>query len=216
MREPATNILVQAAAFLQQYPPFAQMSPQRIAALATALKLAYYLMHTTLLEPSHGPGATFFIIQRGRVESRRSQSDELFEPSIQALGVGECFPMSALLGRRASRNTYRALEDTFCYTLPAAGFLNLFEEDAVFRDFCTNHLSMLLNQAERARQGEYVQLVTAQQPLSAPLTALLKREPIACLPSDLTCAVLLRDTCLFGPCTNTEPGGVPMTINSSP
>src|SRR5262245_25347029 len=172
MSEPATNILIQAAAaFLQHYPPFAQMSPQHVAALTTRLKLAYYPMHTMLLDPSHGPGATFFIIQRGRVESRRSQSDELFEPSIQALGVGECFPMSALLGRRASHNTYRVLEDTFCYTLTAAEFHDLFEEDAVFRDFCTNHLSMLLNQAERVRQGEYMQLVTAQQSLSAPLTA---------------------------------------------
>jgi CBS domain-containing protein len=184
MHEPATNILVQAAAaFLQHYPPFAQMSPQCVAVVATQLKLAYYPMHTTLLDPAQGPGTTFFIIQRGRVESRRSQGDELFEPSIQALGVGECFPISALLGRRASRNTYRTLEDTFCYTLTAAEFLNLFEEDTVFRDFCTNHLSMLLNQAERVRQGEYVQLVTAQQPWSAPLTTLLKREPIACLPS---------------------------------
>jgi CBS domain-containing protein len=164
MSEPVTSLLVQAAAaFLQHYLPFAQMSPQRVATVATRLKLAYYPMHATLLDPSHGPGSTFFIIQRGRVESRRSQGDELFEPSIHALGVGECFPMSALLGRRASRNIYRALEDTFCYTLTAAEFLNLFEEDAVFRDFCTHHLSMLLNQAERVRQGEYVQLVTAQQ-----------------------------------------------------
>jgi CBS domain-containing protein len=67
--------------------------------------------------------------------------------------------------------------------LTAAEFHDLFEEDTVFRDFCTNHLSMLLNQAERVRQGEYVQLVTAQQSLSAPLATLLKREPIACLPS---------------------------------
>ena len=33
---------------------------------------------------------------------------------------------------------------------------------------------MLLNQAERVRQGGYIQLVPAQQALSAPLTVLLK------------------------------------------
>lgn len=177
------NVLVSAAdTFLRGYPPFDAMPPEATRNLAVQLRLAYFAKGAKALEPAAGSPSALFIVQRGRIESRRA--DQTMSPeSARALGPGEVFPISALVADRSSRNVYRALEDSFCYLLPRVEFLRCFEADAVFRRFCTNYLSSLLDQVERERQGEFAQLVSLQQTLNAPLRDVMSRDLLKCGPA---------------------------------
>lgn len=155
------------------------MAPEATQKLAGSLKLAYFAKGTKALDPSAGSPGALFIVQRGRIESRRADASV---DSTRALGPGEVFPISALMAQRSTRNVYHALEDSFCYLLPNADFSYWLETDAAFRRFCTNHLSSLLDQTERERQGEFAQIVSLQQTLNVALREIMTKEVLKCSP----------------------------------
>lgn len=173
------NVLVAAAdSFLRQHLPFRKMLAEETRGLAARLRLTYFAKDSKVLDATDGLPSALFIVQRGRIESRRAAPGD----SPRTLGAGEVFPINALLARRATRNCYRAIEDTFCYLLPFQEFLRCFEENSEFRRFCTNYLSSLLDQSERERQGEFAQIVALQQTLNALLRETMTREVLTCLP----------------------------------
>ncbi len=181
MNDAEKSMLVAAAdGFLRGHLPFGAMSATATRQIAASLKLTYFAKGSTALDPAAGTPSSLFIVQRGRIESRRAS---LSGPeSIRSLGPGEMFPISALLAQRASRNTYRAVEDSFCYLLPHTDFIRCFEDNAVFRRFCTDHLGSLLEQTERDCQGEFAQVVALQQTLNAPLREVMTRDALTCGP----------------------------------
>jgi signal-transduction protein with cAMP-binding, CBS, and nucleotidyltransferase domain len=67
----------------------------------------------------------FYLIESGKVQARQAGEVTVTEYSILSLGPGESFPIGAVTAGRPSTNAYTAVEDTFCYQLPAEDFMAL-------------------------------------------------------------------------------------------
>jgi CBS domain-containing protein len=178
--------LVRATASdLRRHAPFDRMDNDHLVFLASRLSLAYYPAQSLILDPSHGIPRQFFIIKQGGVIGGNS------EPATGnlhwRLAAGECFPLGALIGDRSITSYYRAIEDTFCYQLPAEDFRRLLQSSAVFHDFCTRRLATLLERSRQSMQSEYMQ-GASRQPLDSPLADLIRRPPVVC-----SGATLVRD-----------------------
>jgi CBS domain-containing protein len=166
--------------FLIKHAPFAHMAREHVEWLAGHLTLGFYAKGETLIEPGGAIVETFYIIKQGRVRGEATRRRA--EGGAWELVAGECFPIGALTGRRATTTLHRAVEDTFCFELPREGFEALLAMSPVFQDFCTRRMSNLLDHALRAMQASLATEVSGDSALSTPLKSLVRRSPVACLP----------------------------------
>ena len=171
---------MQLIAPLREHAPFDEMEPEALDFLARKLALAYYARGEAITEPERGIADRLCIVKQGRV-----QADTMFGP-------GECFPVGALIGRRATTNRYRAEADTFVWELPAADFHTLLERSARFRAFCTDHLARLLARSQRRLREEAAETVIEGAGMLAPLSSAVRRTPITCKPETPVREVLER------------------------
>lgn len=162
--------------FLRRHAPFDRMAPPHLEFLAERLTLGFYAKDETITSPEAGEAGTFYIIKQGRV---RGDSPNDAEGAWELL-PGECFPIGALLARRAVRMPQRAVEDTFCFELARADFDRLYAESPEFRDFCSRRLASLLDQALRTLQAAVATRVSGEASLGAPLKSLVQRAPVTC------------------------------------
>jgi CBS domain-containing protein len=160
-------------AALREHAPFDEMEPEALAFLATRLRLAYYPRTQVIVGPQSGQADRLFIIKQGSVRGTGGSADVV-------LGAGEAFPMGALVGRRATVYTYRAQADSFCWELPAADFHALMARSARFHEFCTDHLSILLDRAHRALRDGAERSLIDNASMLAPLRETLKRPAVSC------------------------------------
>jgi CBS domain-containing protein len=107
-------------------------------------------------------------------------------------GPGECFPVGALIGRRATTNVYRAEADTFCWELAGDDFHALMEKSPRFRAFCTDHLALLLARSQRRLREEAAEAVIDGAGMLATLASALRRAPVTCRPDTPVREVLER------------------------
>src|SRR5687768_11765417 len=120
-RPPPALLLAATVQQLRGHGPFDAMAPPELEMLAARLKLRYFAKGERLLSPASGTVAHLYIVQRGRVEGVPATFPS-FHPTAFTLGEGECFPVGALIGRRASTVNYDAAADTFCYLLGEEDF----------------------------------------------------------------------------------------------
>ena len=177
--ETERNILAPTIESLRRHAPFDRMAPPHLEFLAKHLRLAFYPKGEVLIEPARGPARTLYIIKQGRVrgefgDGRRPSGDEVWE-----LDPGECFPIGAMLARRAVVMTHRAVEDTFCYELDRDDFERLLALSPVFQEFCSRRLAMLYSEALRGMQAD---LATQASDVSfnAAIGGLVLRAPVTC------------------------------------
>jgi CBS domain-containing protein len=163
---------------LRGHPPFDAMAAPALRRLAKALRLAYYRRGALIAGPETGPADRLFILKQGRVRG----GPEGGAAAEIALGAGDCFPVGALIGRRATAYAYVAQEDCFCWELPAAEFHALQEESPPFRAWCMDRVAALLDASHRARRAEAAQALDERLGMLAPLRSVLAREPEACAP----------------------------------
>ena len=120
----------------------------------------------------------FYIVKQGRVVGERPDSAETtFE-----ITTGECFPLAALLGERATRTEHKAAEDTFCLQLNKPAFIKLFALSSPFRDFALRGVSSLLDQVNQQVQQKAVETLGTQYSLNTRLGELAMRHPVTCSP----------------------------------
>jgi len=110
-----------------------------------------------------------------RPHSARRGSETTFE-----IASGECFPLAALLGERATRTEHLAGEDTFCLLLAKDAFVRLFAQSAPFRDFALRGVSSLLDQVNQQVQLRAAENLGAQYSLDTPLRELALQQPVTC------------------------------------
>ncbi|MBL4983747.1 putative nucleotidyltransferase substrate binding domain-containing protein [Pseudomonas fluorescens] len=164
--------------FLQRFPPFNQMEQAHLAFLVEQCQLRFYGPGESILKPSGGPVEHFYIVKQGRVVGERPDSaDTTFE-----IATGECFPLAALLGERATRTEHKAAEDTFCLQLNKPAFIKLFALSAPFRDFALRGVSSLLDQVNQQVQQKAVETLGTQYSLNTRLGELAMRHPVTCSP----------------------------------
>jgi CBS domain-containing protein len=188
---PAAPALIAATAdHLARFAPFDRMEREHLAWMAERLRLGYYAKGESVLAPERGEVRTFYVIKQGVIQGERAGEGAWLE-----LHEGECFPIGALLARRAAISTFRAQGDLFCYEMDAADFHQLLRLSQPFHDFCTLRLADLLAQSQRQTQARYTAAATQQQSLESPLSAIVRRDPVTCAPDTPLKAVLetMRD-----------------------
>jgi len=168
------ELVAATIAALRRHAPFDQMEPAPLGFLAARLKLAYYPRGQHIVGPGN-PTERLYIIKQGSVRRARGG------PEI-VLGQGECFPIGALIGRRATVYDYAAEEDCFCWELPAGDFQRLLEDSPRFHAFCSNHLAVLVERSSRALREQAGEGLLDAAAMLAPLRQALVREPVSCPP----------------------------------
>ncbi|KHL67793.1 putative signal-transduction protein [Pseudomonas flexibilis] len=167
--------------FLQKHPPFDQMQQGHLLRLVENCQLRFYAQGESILHPDEGPVQHFHIVKQGRVQGKRShpggRQDTTFE-----ISTGECFPIAALLGERATRTAHVAGTDCFCLLLPREIFVELFSLSAPFRDFALRGVSSLLDKVKQRVQLHAVESLGEDYSLDTRLDELAHRDPVACSP----------------------------------
>lgn len=168
--------------FLQRFPPFNQMEHSHLAYLVEQCQLRFYASGESIVKPADGPVEHFYIVKQGRVVGERQH---LVKPGVETtfeITSGECFPLAALLGERATRTEHLAGEDTFCLQLNKAAFIRVFSMSEVFRDFALRGVSSLLDQVNQQVRQRAVETLGTQYSLNTPLGELAMRHPVMCSP----------------------------------
>jgi len=176
----APALLAATLDHLRRFAPFDQMDPAHLIWLVERLRIGYYAKGEVVLSPEQGEARTFFIIKQGVVQGERGGGEG--DTAWLELNEGECFPIGALLSRRAAISVFRAQTDVFCYELAVDGFHELLRLSPAFHEFCTLRLASLLAQSQRQTQAQYATSSADQQSLSSPLSAILRRQPVTCAP----------------------------------
>lgn len=169
--------------FLQKYPPFNQMDMAHLAYLVENCQLRFYSAGETIIKPSDGPVESFYIVKQGHVHGERPHSAKRGTETTFEITSGECFPLAALIGERATRTEHLAAEDTFCLLLSKPAFVKLFALSNPFRDFALRGVSSLLDQVNQQVQMRAVESLGAQYSLDSRLGELVMRQPISCPPA---------------------------------
>jgi CBS domain-containing protein len=179
----ARQALAPVVEFLHRHAPFDRMAPAHLEFLATHLQLGFYNKDEVITEPARGAADRFYIIKQGRVRGETSDATGPAEDGAWELVAGECFPIGALLAHRPVHTVHRAAADSFCFELGREDFEKLLALSPVFHDFCTRRLANLLDQALQGVQASLAtQASTGESSLAAPLSSLIRRSPVACLP----------------------------------
>ncbi len=171
-----------AAVFLSRHAPFNRMSIEALEWVSARVQLAFHAAGSRILGPENGVVAHFYVLESGKVQARQAGEVAVTEYSVLTLGPGESFPIGAVTARRPSTNTYTALEDSFCYRLPAEDFLTLMTSSPEFNLFCTQYIASLLNQSRQQLQIQFSQRASEQQTLNSPLAVIGSRRPVAVAP----------------------------------
>lgn len=199
--------------FLQKFPPFNQMDTAHLAYLVENCQLRFYGEGETIIKPSDGPVEHFFIVKQGRVHGERPHSARRGTETTFEIASGECFPLAALIGERATRTEHLAAEDTFCLLLGKAAFIKLFSLSNPLRDFALRGVSSLLDQVNQQVQMRAVETLGAQYSLDTRLGVLAMRNPISCAPDmPLRDAVKLMHEQQVGSIVIVDPALKPLGI----
>ncbi|NNM79638.1 MAG: CBS domain-containing protein [Gallionella sp.] len=193
--QPGNSLLAATAEHLRRYAPFDQMEAAHLHRLAARLRLAYYHQGEVLLSPEQGTALKLLIIKQGGVQGEQDVARAQEDAAWLELHEGECFPLGALLARRAVTGTYRARTDTFCYELDARDFFELMHLSVAFHDFCTRRIANLLEQSKHIIQAQYSRSSSEQQSMTSRLSEIMDRAPITCSPQTAIRTVLqtMRD-----------------------
>ncbi|RSC27942.1 CBS domain-containing protein [Pseudomonas putida] len=168
--------------FLQRFPPFNQMEQGHLAYLVEQCQLRFYASGESIIKPADGPVEHFYIVKQGRVVGERQHVTGPGVETTFEIASGECFPLAALLGERATRTEHLAGEDTFCLQLNKAAFIRVFSLSSVFRDFALRGVSSLLDQVNQQVRQRAVETLGTQYSLNTPLGELAMRHPVVCTP----------------------------------
>ena len=175
----ANPLLQSTIEALRAHAPFDAMDAAALHQLASKLSVGYAPRSQMIVGPESGIADRLYIVKQGRVRGGPAPAAHAADV---VLGPGECFPVGALIGRRAVAYTYRAEQDCFFWELPAAEFQSLVATSPQFRDFCMDHLSQLLDRSHRERRAAAVASLGEGVDMLAPLRSVAAREVVSCTP----------------------------------
>ncbi len=159
-------------------PPFDRFEPEAVAFLDAHLALRRFPQGAVLVSPDFGEATQLFIVGAGQVQGRVAQPAPGEPAEALRLSVGECFPVGALSGRRASANIYEAATEVEAYLLPAPRFHELLALSPAFARFCSGYLARLVSESRRQAQAHVAEQASPQQSLHTALRELVQRAPV--------------------------------------
>ncbi len=169
--------------FLSKYPPFNQMGSAHMGYMVENCRLRFYAAGDTIIKPEDGPVEYFYVVKQGRIHGKRADAEPGDEQNTFEISSGECFPLAALLGERATRTEHVAAVDTFCLLLAKPAFIRLFSSSNPFRDFALRGVSSLLDQVNQQVQMRAAESLGSQYSLETSLGELSMRQPLTCPPN---------------------------------
>ncbi|MFY9326780.1 MAG: DUF294 nucleotidyltransferase-like domain-containing protein [Georgfuchsia sp.] len=178
--------------FFDAHAPFNKMEQAHLQWMLERMQLAYYAQGEVIISPEQGVVERFHVIKQGKVQGEQEVAKAVEADTWTELAEGECFPLGALLARRAVASVYRAVKDTFCYELSATDFEALLNLSVPFRDFCTRRIANLLEHSKQIIQTQYTRSSAERQSLSSPLSIIIRRSPVTCAPQTSVREVLER------------------------
>lgn len=184
--QPAESLIVSTIEDLKRHAPFDAMEPDALRFLALRLTLRYYAKGAIVLRPDDGEVQHLYIVQKGAI----SGAEHTKAGFALTLSEGECFPIGALISRRATTLTFTAAEDAFCYALRREDFEQAMDTSRVFRNFATRRIAALFEQSRRAVQSDYTARVSDATSLMAPLKSIVRHPPETVLPDATIRSVL--------------------------
>jgi CBS domain-containing protein len=173
---------LQALDELRGHPPFSRMGPSALAELAQNLSETFYAEGEPVMAPGDGVPERLLIVKRGRIRAASGPANGLPSTDTREISAGDCFPVRALLEHRPVNLHYRAVEDTFCYELPARVFHRLLETSPEFLEYCSQRMQALVRAAEEDARVATARGVVEQLPLTTPLHQIVRRAPVTCSP----------------------------------
>jgi CBS domain-containing protein len=174
------RIAVQA---LRPHPPFDTMADDALEWIGERASLTYFRNGEEIVGPASGVVDRLHIVRQGIVQLRAPADLPREELEDLVHGPGECFPVGALLGRRATAYHYLATGDVFTYELAAGDVRALIDASPPFRAFCTDRLAALVEQARRVLRTHAGEKVLDEGRLLAPLRDVCRGTAVACRPS---------------------------------
>ncbi len=175
---PASTISAAVKQLLSQYLPFSAMAPADLDFVVSHIAVAYYAPGEVIVAPGDGVPAHCIIVKQGSVQGTNAETGAV---ALDA-GVGDCFPVGALLASRPVTLTYRAVGDTFCLLLPRNSFEELTQRSAVFLDFCKRRLGVMLDMSRLQLQQSYASEASVERTMATTLGELARKPPITCSP----------------------------------
>jgi len=199
--------------FLLAYPPFNLMEHAHLAWLVEHAQLRFYAAGEQILHPQDGPVQQFFVVKQGLIRGERLITGQQEPDTTFEISTGECFPLAALIGERATRTVHLAGEDTFCLTINRNDFVSLFRRSLPFRDFALRGVSSLLDQVNQQAQQQASESLGSHYSLDARLAELTDRAPITCtLDTPIRAAVRLMHEASVGSIVITDGRQAPLGI----
>jgi len=130
--------------FLQHYLPYKQMSSAHLEYLAMHLEQVFFAENETIISAHEGVVDNFYIIKTGQVSAEKiiteqSQSAMSAATSMEILNPGQCFPISALVQKRAVYFKHLATKNSICYTLKQHDFEYLMQQSDFFNHFISSN-----------------------------------------------------------------------------
>jgi CBS domain-containing protein len=168
------------ASFLGRFEPFGQLEPAHLQWAVERMESCRFRSGATLMSPEEGEARFFYVLREGTVCVEGVVQDN---GAGLILKSGDCFPLSALLGRRSVASAYRAVDDALCHRLRSEDFFQLFEASTALREFCVRRISDQLEQSRKILQSVRTEPRVEATPLANPLSSLLRRSPVTCLPA---------------------------------
>ena len=176
---PAPTIASGLKQLLARYVPFSSMSPADLDFVIEHVEVAYFEPGEAILSPADKPPSHCYIVKQGRVQGETATAREV---AFEA-GVGDCFPVGALLAGRPVSLVYRSVTDTFCLMLPRGRFEDLAQRSPPFLDFCKRRLGALLDLSRQQLQATYASEASAERTMNTALGELVRaRKPLTCAP----------------------------------
>jgi CBS domain-containing protein len=163
---------------LAAHVPFSAMSAADVDYVIQNVEIAYFAPDEIVLAPSGSAPAHCHIVKQGRVQGHAPDAKGV----AYEAGVGDCFPVGALLAERPVTLTYRSVGDTFCMMLPREHFAALTRRSAPFMDFCKRRLGALLDLSRHQLQQTYASEASAERTMATPLTELMRGPALTCSP----------------------------------
>jgi CBS domain-containing protein len=197
--------------FLRQHAPFNDMDADSLALIAARARLSYHPAGTVIVGPDSGVAGVLYLLQRGTVRRRFASGPALLDEL--GFGPGEPFPISAVIGQRATTAEYRAAEDCFSYEIDSSTVNELMQRSPVFQRYCTAQIESLLQQAYRRMSESYREEGEHERAMLTPLAEVLRLAPVTCAPeTPLKRALELMQQFQVGSVVVVDKQGAPLGI----
>lgn len=137
--------------FLQEIPPFSQLSASQIERMANTVQIEYFASGHDVLVYKGKPSEYLYIVRQGSVDLLRE--DERGIRVLDTLSEGEIFGYPSLLRGQPPIVTVRTREETLAYLIPATMFHQMRRDVPAFNRFFATTAVERISQRLHARDA---------------------------------------------------------------